>query len=496
MNVCCILPYSYSKNRNMNVTDVIIHTGLLEIISALKNEGNNVLLLDFLSEEKHEGEELNEKLSEFKPDIICINTYVCFEDYLWLIHLLDNEYLLKPHILIGVGALAYEYVFNHVDTIDYIVPSFPEVIVPKLVRHLDNGYEHRSNLPAGVAYKRNNKVIFDTHDELNSDDVFPRTPIGYYISKEDKRQAYLWTSKGCWHGKCTYCTVGAAYTFPNKWIPRSLSDVKSEIDEVFSHGVRNIAFLDDQFIGQGEKGYQRAMELAAYIGKYNINFSIRTRLNSFDEQCLDALIDAGLTCMFVGLESCSDNILRRIKKGYFYQQALDQWNMMLRKKLEIIPGIILADPFTTNEDLIEHFTRIKEIYKDHTEKIYIDSLFHELHLHRGTFIFDEVYKSNGDILFSEMDCLYYAPQLQKSIRLCRHLHDGINSLLKEIRNTDNATTLYNHVSYLIKARIFDIILDILRQTNNDENLTKKSIDSSINGIRNKWLLRLNKPDEQ
>lgn len=464
MQICCILPYSESRFRDYFVKDAILKTGLYEIASKLKKIGHDIIILDYLSKERADADGLNEKLNSFNPDILIVNASVCFEDYLWFIGKLSNKYKEKVHILIGTGAVSYEYAFQHSTFVDYIIPVYPEVVISSLIQIIIN-HDDIKAVP-GVAYKKNDAIFYNKFNNINSTDLFPQIDISDCISREDQSKAYLWASKGCWYKECTYCTVGGACKSTTFWVPRSIDDVTQYIESLHSRGVRHIFFLDAQFIGPGEKGKLRAEKISNYIKSLypRMTFSIQIRIDSFDKILFSKLIEAGLDTVFVGIESCSDDILYSFKKGYDFNSFEKNWKILMESEIKVIPGLLLAEPFATVESLHDHLLGLKRMYLGNSGKIYLDSLFHEVHLHAGTKLYDDVMRVN-ELFCSEAECVYFDCKTAKAVRLIRYLFEKLHDYQKKIYAFGNIK-LYEYIICIIKRRIIDVMISIVEDVIN------------------------------
>lgn len=121
---------------------------------------------------------------------------------------------------------------------------------------------------------------------------------------------------GCSHNACSFCTMYRTKRFQ----VRSLEEVEQDLEEFapYAHGFRRVFLADgdalaadtDFLLSVMAKIYQRFpwMErITAYAGPKDI-------VNKSPEE-LRALCQAGLTMLYLGLESGSEAILRQMHKG-------------------------------------------------------------------------------------------------------------------------------------------------------------------------------------
>jgi radical SAM superfamily enzyme YgiQ (UPF0313 family) len=121
-------------------------------------------------------------------------------------------------------------------------------------------------------------------------------------------------SRGCL-GSCAYCP---APSFPSggkgaRWRPKSPDRIADEMaDAIRSYGVRNFNFVDDDFLGPDAGARDRAFGIADAIRRRGLRvaFSVQVRPSSLESGAMEALAEAGLYRLFVGVENDDHGILR------------------------------------------------------------------------------------------------------------------------------------------------------------------------------------------
>lgn len=124
------------------------------------------------------------------------------------------------------------------------------------------------------------------------------------------------TSRGC-PNHCTFCDRSV---FGAKLRQRSAANIAEEIDLLYRrHGVREIAFVDDTFTIRP----QRMIDLFDLLNRRNIRFpwTCMSRVNTVDFDILRFMRDNGCWHISFGIESGSEDILRRIKKNISLDEA-------------------------------------------------------------------------------------------------------------------------------------------------------------------------------
>jgi len=128
----------------------------------------------------------------------------------------------------------------------------------------------------------------------------------------DPRQSWttIMGTRGCTY-RCTFC--GASAVFGRQVRTRSIPNILAEITKVRERwGVRNFTFSDDNFTHSN----QRTQEFCRALldGGFDIRWSCLARV-SLTDQTLALMKRAGCVLIGFGVESGSEAVLRRIKKG-------------------------------------------------------------------------------------------------------------------------------------------------------------------------------------
>lgn len=148
---------------------------------------------------------------------------------------------------------------------------------------------------------------------------------------------------GCSHNKCTFCVTYKE----KKYREKSINDLKNEI-QWFKRKVPNVRKV---FIGDGDAlamPTEKLLELIAYL---YAQFPSLKRVALYASpgnfihksiQELTALKQAGLSLLYIGLESGDDDTLRRIKKGFTAAQIAQLLQKPNEAGLKISATVILG----------------------------------------------------------------------------------------------------------------------------------------------------------
>lgn len=270
----------------------------------------------------------------------------------------------KAHVCLGghPPTLLARSLLESAPFVDSIVCGEGETAFLAIAEHLDRGLP-LDDIP-GVAVRKGRHVVHNgcvhwrgTLDEL----PFPARDM---LSSRRYGVAAIQSSRGC-PNHCSFCSV-AAFTHTigaPRWRGRSPSNVVEEFRALATSGhVSRIHFIDDNFIGPGESGRTRALDIARGIREANtgLRWKIDMRPDRVDRELVLALKDAGLTELFVGLESLSAKALGVMGKGLTPEQNLRALDILRDTKTPWVAGWIMFDPYTTMEEFADNFRAFRE----------------------------------------------------------------------------------------------------------------------------------------
>lgn len=141
--------------------------------------------------------------------------------------------------------------------------------------------------------------------------------IGLSDARVRRRRASLETSRGC-HYRCGFCFINHGVNYPERW---QLRPVKAIIDDLRAYrelGIRDVLFHDSELIGARPEDEDRLRMLFTLIrdelpGTRFMLYARADTLLRFD--AFDLLREAGLVCVFIGVESLANEELKKLRKG-------------------------------------------------------------------------------------------------------------------------------------------------------------------------------------
>jgi anaerobic magnesium-protoporphyrin IX monomethyl ester cyclase len=347
------------------VLNVIPSLGLGYLAAVLEREGHDVRIRDGVSAAGWD--DLAREAGTFGPDIVGISaTTPTFKNAVKVASLL--RVALPKAVFIAGGAhpaAAAEHAAS-TGAFDYLVIGEGEETLVELARYLDGkGAGRPADIP-GLAFRRENRIIFtQPRKRINDLDSLPLparhlfpglarycpTPASY----RRLPLAHIITSRGCPY-RCTFCDRSL---FGDVYRERSAGSVLREVEEVVGrYGAREIRFFDDcltvnkarlEAICRGLKKIKR------------IPWTCLASVHSVDQDMLHMMRDAGCWQILYGLESGDDGILRRLGKGTTVERNRQAVTWARKAHIRVRADFIVGTPRETIETLERTLAFAKEL---------------------------------------------------------------------------------------------------------------------------------------
>jgi radical SAM superfamily enzyme YgiQ (UPF0313 family) len=254
-----------------------------------------------------------------------------------------------------VPSLAYHLMLRDTCPPDLIVRGEGERAFPEVMKKILGNQDWR-NVP-GVAYLGEGGVACTPPGPLieDLDNLAPPAHDTLRKALAGGSRATIYSSRGC-YGHCSFCSISAFYGLSpgQKWRAMSAEPTVDEVERlVKDYGAANVFFTDDNFIGPGRAGRERAAAVAEEVLsrglKVALNISIRA--NDVDRPVLELLKRAGLRQVFIGVESGAQSALDRYQKGVTVEQNREALRTLIDLGLEPVLGFIIFDPYSTLSEI-------------------------------------------------------------------------------------------------------------------------------------------------
>ncbi len=320
-----------------------------------------------------------------------------------LYELLEKAKNFFPQLYIVVfgfyPTLNYEEIISRCPAVDSIILGETELTFAELAEVLSSG--GKPSEIKGLAIKNTaGKISFSRREPVQELDSLPapvRTKAMMKISEVN-----IQGSRGC-YGSCTFCYINNFYG-KSRWRGRSPENISKEIDEVISStGADKFYFTDPNFFGPGEKGQVRARLMAKLLKSKNIQFGIEARVNDIHGDTTEALVEAGLRHILIGMESGRDKSLKRMNKMTSVAQNEKALQILRSFGIEPNIGFIMFEPDSTLEDIWENFEFLQRNRLLDNLAITANLLYHHQIILKGTKAYSQLKKEGRLQISSSSD---------------------------------------------------------------------------------------------
>jgi anaerobic magnesium-protoporphyrin IX monomethyl ester cyclase len=168
---------------------------------------------------------------------------------------------------------------------------------------------------------------------------------------KDNRVACIETSRGCPYA-CDFCSVTP--TWGNKWRNKSVGRTIAEMELAEKYGYNWIFFTDDIFVvpptvEMRRNLFKRIMERGF---RFRWIAQMRADITSKNPDLIKKAAEAGLTVAFLGVESGSQEVLKKMHKGIFTPQSLKAVQVLSSNGVVVLVGMMLGAPYETFKDML------------------------------------------------------------------------------------------------------------------------------------------------
>lgn len=344
--------------------------GLLYLAAYLKKKDNwPVELIDAQAEELAYDNNFKKRIP-LGSDLIVGITAMTFTmlDVLKTIKLLREvakEQGIKMKIVLGgPHPTIYPQETINLPGVDYVVIGEGEITFFELCQKITQGQEPFG--VKGVLFKKDGEIISNDSrefiDDLNNIPFPARelTDIKKYNSvlSSNKIITTMITSRGCPY-QCAFCDRPH---LGKKFRCRSAGNVVDEMEYCQKLGINEILIYDDTFT----VNRQRVLDICDEIKKRNlkIDWDIRARVDTVDEEILKKLKEAGCQRIHFGVEAGTDRVLGVLKKGITIERVKKIFRLCQKLKIKTLAYFMLGSPTETKEEIEASMKLAKELRPD------------------------------------------------------------------------------------------------------------------------------------
>ena len=294
--------------------------GPLYVTSALEEAGFSV---DFRDYQLHEADDLfsSAEILRFLDDPAPVVGFSCMANLLpfTLLAMRDFKaaYPDRTLILAGVGAKSVEQeLLESFPWVDLIVRGEAERTAPLLLGALMHGGNLR-DVP-GISFREEGHIVHNPRPPRIADLDSISRPAYHKVDLSRYSGFGMITSRGCPY-PCTFCSVAPIWDFRN--VHRSPKSIVDEIRWLHENAGAELILFQDEFFVSGQRAVLEFCEELKRSG-LDIYWKAFGRINLTDEAMMEAMEETGCVEIRFGIESGSDNVLQKTKKGFCAKDSI------------------------------------------------------------------------------------------------------------------------------------------------------------------------------
>ncbi|MGC2423997.1 MAG: radical SAM protein [Nitrospirota bacterium] len=368
MKIILVRPVT-KKNLVLNVVPPI---GLGYLASSLRKHNHEVKIIDSVKDVLTQDELVSRILAE-KPQILGFQTFshdaASVKKTISLIKERDNSIIMLaggPH---PSGVL--DEIFMDIGNLDFAFAGEAEISLPIFIDAIQNGnLDSRLKEIPGLLWRDGERVVIN-EIELNPDldsipfpawdlinpSTYPEAPQGVFFKRFPI--APLIVTRGCPYD-CTFC---AGKTVSGRRLrSRSVENVLQEIRVLTQdYGIKEIHILDDNFTLRREFVKEFCGRLLSEGFDITWNCPNGVRLDTLDEDVVGIMKESGCYTVSVGIESGSQRILDKMRKGLTLDKIKQQIGLLKKCGMTVNGFFIIGYPGETREEILETISFAKSL---------------------------------------------------------------------------------------------------------------------------------------
>jgi len=416
----------------------------------------------------------------------------------------------KPDIHITMGnyfpSLQPERALASVPSADSIILFEGDYSFPELASCLAQSKQWKKI--KGLIYRDSGRVKCNPVGKVvaNLDELpFPIHTAGQYGLNEFAIEG----SRGCYL-RCIFCSIGTFFGHcqrQERWRARSAKSLVTEIKNCLNAfpKINRFRFVDPDFCGASSP--QHLIRLNQIIQEFKrvgrkFEFIIDTRstvVNTIPKSVWKRLKDVGLSEVYLGIESATKRIKRKLGKGSFFTDDLKAFRVLEKLRIRVRYGFMMITPWSTEEDIIANAKAIKNLGFPR-----IDKYFQEMFVVPGTKAV-ELTRQVSKLWFDQNgEGEYYTYELPTTLHNLRsisralttnsltflkkyqNLHESIRRCFEDQReNVEIYKNSFNNLSYHFFMSVFEIAKKFGKKMTNTE------VKDAVNNVTRVYKKKVN-----
>lgn len=199
----------------------------------------------------------------------------------------------------------------------------------------------------------------------------------------------LETSRGCPYA-CDFCSVTP--TWGNKWRNKSNARILMELDQARRLGYDWVFFTDDIFVVYPNIKQRLALFQKMVQHDFHLKWIVQMRadVTALHPELIRLGAEAGMRLAFLGIESGSPEILRKMHKGIFTPQSVKAVRILNENGVIVLCGMMLGALYETFGDMMSTIRFSRKLADAGADAVQF-TIYTPL---RGTRIFNDALREN------------------------------------------------------------------------------------------------------
>lgn len=307
-----IINFNYSFFNKKNIE----HSDFLSMANYVLADKPNFIGLSTLCDTFHITLELAKQLKKISKDIVI--------------------FLGGPH-----SSLTFDYILKHYDFIDFIIVGESENTIINILKN----YSNFNDTIEGVAFLKNKNIHYKKSSQIID---FKNFQVFDNLLSKNTTKISLEGGRGC-PFNCSFCCTKLHW---NQQFRLKSSDLLvKEIEFYYNNfNIKEFNIEHDLFI------YSKDLFLEfcnLIIGKglnKKISWSCSSRIDLLDENTINLLSIAGCSTIFLGIESVSPTIQKKINKNISIDKIFTNLQLLNKYNIGMFVSLIYGFPFESFED--------------------------------------------------------------------------------------------------------------------------------------------------